>query len=243
MCVTRGNPQRLVLLYAYCKRGGLLSLSLGITILADPEKPADNWRAKLRLNMKVYLDNSVIGRFMDIERGIKRGSKMLEEDVIILPNLIRLCADKGIQVCASDDAGAEIEKLRSTMPYLTDALISKLQSFTLLPIRHAIKWDDGHHWGMGSTWPGDSPSNVDLLVQELKAFLLSKTRITKEAKREAVEWDAYHLAVSKDNGCDIFLTCDYASIWTYRKFLRKDFSIEVRRPVEFFEQICSHKNE
>ena len=95
--------------------------------------------------MKVYLDNSVIGRFMDIERGIKRGSKMLEEDIAILPELILQCADKGIQVCASDDAGAEIEKLRLNMPQLTDALISKLQSLTLLPIRHAIKWGDGHH--------------------------------------------------------------------------------------------------
>ena len=54
--------------------------------------------------MKVYLDNSVIGHLMDIERGIKQGSKMLEEDVAILPNLIRLCADKRIQVCASDKA-------------------------------------------------------------------------------------------------------------------------------------------
>jgi hypothetical protein len=191
--------------------------------------------------MKVYLDNSVIGRLMDIERGIKRGSKMLDEDVAILPNLVRQCAHKGFQVCASDDAGAEIEKLRLTMPQLTDALMSKLQSFTLLPIRHAIKWNDGHHWDMGSTWAGDSPSNVDLLAQELKAFLLSKTKITREAKREAVEWDAYHLAVCKDNGCDIFLTCDYASIWAYRRFLKRIFNIEVRRPVELFEQICRHK--
>jgi len=191
--------------------------------------------------MKVYLDNSVIGRLMDIERGIKRGSRMLEEDVAILPNLVRLCADRGIQVCASDDAGAEIEKLRLTMPRLTDALMSKLQSFTLLPIRHAIKWNDGHHWDMGFTWAGDSPSNVDLLAQELKAFLLSKTKITREAKREAVEWDAYHLAVCKDNGCDIFLTCDYASIWAYRRFLKRIFNIEVLRPMELFEQICRHK--
>ena len=168
---------------------------------------------------------------------------MLEEDVAILPNLIRLCADKRIQGCASDDAGAEIEKLRSTMPQLTDALMSKLQSFTLLPIRHAIKWGDGHHYDMGSKWAGDTPSNVDLLAQELKAFLLSKTKITREAKREAVEWDAYHLAVCKDNGCDIFLTCDYASIWAYRRFLRRIFNIEVRRPVELYEQICRHKIE
>lgn len=193
--------------------------------------------------MKVYLDNSVIGRFMDIERGIKRGSKMLEEDIAILPELILQCADKGIQVCASDDAGAEIEKLRLNMPQLTEALISKLLSLTLLPIRHAIKWGDGHHWDMGFTWAGDSPNDVDLLAQELKTFLLDKTRITKEEKREAVEWDAYHLAVCKDNGCDIFLTCDYASIWAYRRFLRRIFNIEVLRPVELFEEICTHKSE
>jgi hypothetical protein len=182
--------------------------------------------------MKVYLDNSVIGRLVDIERGVKQGSKMLEEDTAILPALLQLCAEKGIQLCVSNDAGAEIERLRSSMPRLTDALMAKLQSFTLLPIRHAIKWGDGHHWDMGFTWAGDSPSKVDLLAQELKGFLLSKTKITRQAKREAVEWDAYHLAVCRDNGCEVFLTCDYASIWAYRRFLKELFGIEVRRPVE-----------
>lgn len=191
--------------------------------------------------MRVYLDNSVIGRLLDIERGIKRGSKMLEEDMAVLPDLLQVCVEKGIQLCVSDDAGAEIEKLRPSMPQLTGALMAKLQSFTLLPIRHAIKWDDGHHWDMGFTWAGDSPSNVDLLAQELKAFLLSKTKITREAKREAVEWDAYHLAVCKDNGCDIFLTCDYASIWAYRRFLRRIFNIEVRRPIELLEEVSSSR--
>ena len=144
-----------------------------------------------------------------------------------------------IQIVAGLGGGIPI--LMLPMPLLTDALISKLQSFTLLPIRHAIKWGDGHHWDMGITWAGDSPTNVDLLAQELKTFLLSKTKITREAKREAVEWDAYHLAVCKDNGCDIFLTCDYASIWAYRRFLRRIFNIDVRRPVELFEQIFRHK--
>jgi len=193
--------------------------------------------------MKVYLDNSVIGRLMDIERGIKRGSKMLEEDVVVLPDLFRRCTKQGIQICTSDDAGAEIEKLRLTMPQLTDNLMLKLHSFTLLPIRHAIKWGDGHHWGMGFTWGGDSPSRVDLLAQELTAFLLNKTKITNKRKREAVEWDARHLAVCKDNGCDIFLTCDYASIWAYRKFLQRVFDIDVQRPVEFFRQLQSHQAE
>lgn len=187
--------------------------------------------------MRVYLDNSVIGRLLDIERGVKRGSKMLEEDMAILPDVLQLCAEKDIQLCVSDDAGAEIEKLRSSMPQLADSLMAKLRSFTLLPIRHAIKWDDGHHWDMGNTWAGDSPSSVDLLAQELKVFLLSKTKITRETKREAVEWDAYHLAVCKDNGCDDFLTCDYASIWAYRRFLKRLFAIKVRRPTELLEEI------
>ena len=34
---------------------------------------------------------------------------MLEEDMAILPDLLQLCAEKGIQLCASDDAAAEIE--------------------------------------------------------------------------------------------------------------------------------------
>lgn len=191
--------------------------------------------------MRVYLDNSVIGRLLDIERGVKRGSKMLKEDMAILPDLLQLCAEKGIQLCVSDDAGAEIEKLRSSMPKLADSLMAKLQSFTLLPIRHAVKWDDGHHWDMGFTWAGDSPSSVDLLAQELKAFLLSKTKITRETKREAVEWDAYHLAVCKDNGCDVFLTCDYASIWAYRRFLKRLFAIKVRRPTELLEEVGSSR--
>ncbi len=187
--------------------------------------------------MKIYLDNSVIGRLLDIERGVRRGSRMLEEDMAILPDLLQLCAQKGIQLCASDDAGAEIEKLRASMPQLTGALLAKLRSFTLLPIRHTVRWDDGHHWDKGFTWAGDSPSKVDLLAQELKAFLLSKTRITREAKREAVEWDARHLAVCKDNGCEVFLTCDYASIWAYRRFLKRLFAIQVRRPIELLAEL------
>jgi hypothetical protein len=187
--------------------------------------------------MRVYLDNSVIGRLLDIDRGIEPQSQMLEEDIAILPDLLSLCAEREIQLCASDDAGAEIEKLRRSMPQLTDALMAKLQSFTLLPIRHAIRYDDGHHYGVDATYAEGSPSKVDLLAQELKAFLLSKTKITRDAKREAVEWDAYHLAVCKDNGCEVFLTCDYASIWAYRRFLKRLFTIEVRRPVEFFKEI------
>lgn len=70
---------------------------------------------------------------------------MLEEDMAILPDVLQVCAEKDIQLCVSDDAGAEIEKLWSRMPQLADSLMARLQSFTLLPIRHAVKWDDGRH--------------------------------------------------------------------------------------------------
>ena len=80
-------------------------------------------------------------------------------------------------------------------------------------------------------------AGLTCLAQELKTFLLGKTKITRDAKREAVEWDACHLAVCKDNGCDVFLTCDYASIWAYRRFLKRLFAIEVRRPVELLKEI------
>ena len=171
--------------------------------------------------MRVYLDNSVIGRLLDIKRGIKRQNKMLQEDMRILHDMLSLCVMKGIELCASDDAGAEIEKLRRDMPRLTDALMEKLRSFTLLPIKHAIRYDNGHRYDMGATYAADGPGRVDLLAQELKTFLLGKTKITRDTKREAVEWDACHLAVCKDNGCDVFLTCDYASIWAYRRFLKR----------------------
>lgn len=189
--------------------------------------------------MRVYLDNSTIGRLLDIERSIEPESNMLKEDMAVLPDLLQVCAEKGMELCASDDAGAEIEKLRSSMPQLADSLMAKLQSFTRLPIRHTIRYDDRHHYGMGARYADGNPSNVDLLAQELKAFLLSKTKITRAAKSEAVQWDAYHLAVCKDNGCEIFLTCDYASIWAYRRLLQRLFAIEVRRPVELFNEIKS----
>lgn len=153
----------------------------------------------------------------------------------ILPTVLEVCLQKGIQLCASGDAGAEIEKLRRSMPWLADALMAKLRSFNLLPVRHAIKYDDGH--SDDTACADDGPGKVDRLAHELKAFLFSKTKITRDAKREAVEWDAYHLAVCKDNRCEIFLTCDYASIWAYRKFLKRLFGIEVRRPVELLKEI------
>jgi len=186
--------------------------------------------------MRIYLDNSVIGRLLDIDRGIQSLNRMLEEDMAVLPDLFKACVQKDIQFCASDDAGAEIEKLRHRRPELTDALMAKLQSFTLVPIRHATRYNDGHHYGMGATYAGNSPRKVDLLAQELNDFLLRKTRITKDAKREAIKWDAYHLAVCKDTGCDIFLTCDYASIWKYREPL-KLFGIEVKRPLELSKEL------
>lgn len=105
--------------------------------------------------MKVYLNNSVIGRLLDIERGIKRGSKMLTEDMAVITNLLRICIGKGIRLCTSNDTYLEIEKLRATMPQLTDTLISRLQSFTLLPAQFEFSQN--------------YTSEVDLLSQELEA--------------------------------------------------------------------------
>ena len=113
--------------------------------------------------MRVYLDNSVIGRLLDIKRGVKRKSKTLEEDMEVLSHLLHLSVENGIELCVSDDAGAEIEKLRSSMPDLTNALMATLRSFILLPVRHAAMYDDGHHYDFGATYAIDS--RVDLLAQ------------------------------------------------------------------------------
>jgi len=77
---------------------------------------------------------------------------MLEEDMAILPDVLQLCAEKGIQLCVSDDAGAEIEKLRSSMPQLAENLMAKLQSFFLLTIRHATSYGDGDHYNVGALY-------------------------------------------------------------------------------------------
>lgn len=187
--------------------------------------------------MRVCVDNSVIGRLLDIERGLRRGSQMLEEDMAILPRLLQLCAERGILLCVSDEARAEIEKVRATMPHLAEALLFKLQSFTLLAGRDAIKNKEGQRGDTGATYAEGSPTQVDWLTQELETFLLSKTRVTKDIKKEAVRRDAYYLAVCLDSGGDVFLTCDYASIWAYRRALKRLFGLEVRRPVELLEQV------
>lgn len=182
-----------------------------------------------RYTVRVYLDNSIIGRLQDIKRGVKRKSKMLEEDMAILPGLLHFCAQNGIELCVSDYAGTEIEKLRSSMPDLTNALLDTLHSFMLLPVRHTVRGNNNH------PDPGDacfSENRVDSLVHELENFLLSKTQVKNDTKKQAVKWDACHLAVCKDNGCQVFLTCDYASIWGYRRFLKRIFGIEIKRPVE-----------
>ncbi len=86
--------------------------------------------------MRTYLDNSIIGRLADIERGIKQQNTMLQEDTDSIPKVIALCKEHGIELCASDDAGAEIEKLAVTNPEYRDKLMGHLRSFHLLPIRH-----------------------------------------------------------------------------------------------------------
>lgn len=78
---------------------------------------------------------------------------------------------------------------------------------------------------------------TDVLIDKLNAFLLGKTRITRESKRRAVAADAYHLAVCKHHDCVRFITCDYASLWAYRRLLKRRFDIHVCRLVELYEEL------
>lgn len=66
--------------------------------------------------MRTYLDNSIIGRLADIERGIKQQNTMLQGDTDVVPQVTALCKERNIELCTSDDAGAEIEKLAMTNP-------------------------------------------------------------------------------------------------------------------------------
>lgn len=162
---------------------------------------------------------------------------MLQEDTDSIPKVIALCKERSIELCTSDDAGAEIEKLAVTNPEFRDKLMRHLHNFHLLPIKHHIKWSNGHHWDMGWTWGGETPSATDILVDAISAFLLRKTRITNPEKQESVRWDACHLAVCKDKNCEIFLPTDYASIWAHRRALRRQFGIEVCRPVDLLSRL------
>ena len=186
--------------------------------------------------MKVYIDNSVIGRLADIDRGIRRTSSKLNEDTAVLPQLFSRCAKKGIQLCTSDETIREIEQVRSDMPRLADTLIAKCKELTVLKVRHHERHFNRKYL-VSSIYDKDVLDMIDLLVEEVALFLLDKTRVTRESKRQAVKADAYHLAVSKYYNCRIFVTCDYASIWAYRRLLKRQFDIDVQRPVELCEAL------
>jgi hypothetical protein len=184
--------------------------------------------------VKVYIDNSVIGRLADIDRGVRRTGSKLTEDTAVLPQLFSQCAKKGIQLCTSDETIKEIEQVRAGMPRLADTLIAKCKELTVLTVRHHRQYFNRKYL-VSSIYDKDVLDQIDLLVEELTQFLLDKTRVTRESKRQAVEADAYHLAVSKYYNCRIFVTCDYTSIWAYRRLLKRHFDINVWRPVELCE--------
>ena len=166
--------------------------------------------------MKIYLDNSIIGRPVDIARGMKPPEPRLEEDLAILPELIALCRNRDYLLCVSSEAEAEIDRVKK--PDRRQELFQKLQEFELLPATV------------------DS-NNAASLVDALEEFLLSKTRITRAEKKQALRWDACHLASCRLNGCDVFLTTDYGSIWAYRRDLKRLHGVNVRRPAELYHEL------
>lgn len=168
--------------------------------------------------MKIYLDNSIIGRLVDIARGIKPPEPRLEEDMAVLPALIALCRKRHYVLYISADAETEIARVER--PDRRQELFQQLQEFELLP----------------ATVESDEAASV---ADALKEFLLSKTRITKSKKKQALHWDACHLASCWLSGCDVFLTTDYASIWAYRRTLKRIHGITVRRPVDLYEELTT----
>jgi len=167
--------------------------------------------------LKVYLDNSIIGRLVDIARGIEPPERRLEEDMAVLPGLIALCRKRKYRLCISVDAKAEIARVKKLDR--REELSQQLQGFELLPA--AL----------------DSQEAASL-ASSLNEFLLSKTRITKPKKEQALRWDAFHLASCRLSACDVFLTTDYASIWTHRHAIKRLCGINVRRPAEFYEELA-----
>ncbi|GEM_PF-5221458 len=126
-------------------------------------------------------------------------------------------------MCASDDARSEIERLAAVRPDVRDALLSQLGRFRQVPVRHSPS--------AGATSP------LDALVAEIEAFLREKTQATNRRKLERVAWDARHLAVAWDSGCDAFLTTDYGSLWAFRRGIKDRFGLRVLRPVELWREL------
>jgi len=165
--------------------------------------------------VKIYLDNSIIGRLVDITQGIKPPQPRLEEDMTVLPDLIALCRERNYVLCISVDAEIEISKVER--PDRRQRLLQELHKFELLP--------------------PIVESDAVSLAEALEKFLLSKTRITRAEKKEALEWDARHLASCRLNGCDVFLTTDYGSIWAYCRSLKRIHAVNVMRPVELYQEM------
>ena len=119
--------------------------------------------------MKIYLDNSIIGRLVDIAHSVKAPERRLEQDMAVLPDLIGMCHTHGNVLCISADAETEITRVGGTDR--RKELLQELGRFTLLPY-------------------ADEQDETRSLAMDLEQFLLSKTRITRAEKREAVHWDA-----------------------------------------------------
>jgi hypothetical protein len=165
--------------------------------------------------MKIYVDNSVVGRLVDIERGIQRPSVRLREDMKVLAALMGDCRRRGIELCTSRDSLAEVERMGAVMPQVHSLLLAQISMLKLLPR------------GKGA----------DALARDVERYLLEKTRVARVEKRRAVRQDSRHLAVCRTARCDFFLTTDYASIWAHRRGLKRLFGIQVVRPVELCRAI------
>ncbi|MBI2918125.1 MAG: hypothetical protein HYY01_09030 [Chloroflexi bacterium] len=141
----------------------------------------------------------------------------------VLLQLLSLCPQRDVALCVSDDARAEIERLAEVRPDVRDALLQQFGRFRQVAIRHSL---------------GDaSGSPLDPVVAEVEAFLLEKTQAGNRRKLERVKWDARHLAVAWDSGCDVFLTTDYGSLWAFRRGIRERLRLRVLRPVELWREL------
>lgn len=153
---------------------------------------------------------------MDIARDNKPPQPKLQEDMAVLLDLIVLCRKRDYVLSVSADAETEIARVER--PDRRQELLQQLQQFELLP----------------AMVENDEAASV---ADALKEFMLSKTRITKSKKKQALHWDARHFASCRLSGCHIFLTTDYGSIWAYRRTLKRIHGITVRRPVELYEEL------
>ncbi len=172
----------------------------------------------MRGSMKIYLDNSIIGRLVDIAQSVKAPELRLEQDMAALPDLLALCRTRGYLLFISANAKTEIIRVGRTDR--REELLGELERFVLLP-------------------PANEQNATSSLVTDLEQFLLSKTRIIRTRKQEAVHWDAAHLASCRVNSCHVFLTTDYGSIWAYRRALKRLYEINVKRPSEFYQELTT----